>query len=437
MRLTLLVSSLVLMLLLLPNTARADIGDIHCDMPKGQLAEAVYNCIHDKISQMISPNNQNGLILTVFNKVNKAIVAVLTLAIMFFAIKFALYGTRQPQVEFFTMMLKMVIVASLLFGIRDGRGILLVTDTIMKAGSGFQSLVLVNNGTFGIDGQNIFQRMDTALFKIYGVKDPTKEIKMDKDMAGVNMMGGLILAGPLGAKAFLQGGAALAMLVGSFMVALYINIVSLIAVTFLLTLSPIILPLVLFPATERMFQKWRGQLISYTLQPMVMTVFISMMFLMLGDLVGTLDNFIETARDMGNDPGIVSTRNAFTTATAVMGADKPGVAANLGTERVATTDAITGGNGLSGIGSGQAMNMFTKGIGTKDFKLPIIPFNHNQLTGLGSQMVVLLIVCGAMFRFMKELPEWASELAGGDRTVPNLAQLAGPKQVEKQFEKKK
>ena len=450
MRQVLLLSSCVLMMFLLFTTnAQADqasIANVRCYadptpgapnpnnlplMPKGQLTQAVYNCIKQKLDTM-----SQVMVVVVYEKLRKAVLAVLTLAIVFFAIKFILYGTRQMQSELIITVLKLVVVSSLIFGIGNGQGMLKLRDVILHSGEQFQNLVLVDTGVFGVDGENIFQRMDNMLFKLYGIKDP-KTIKMDKDMAGIGMMGGLVLAGPLGAKAFVQGGAAVAMLVGSFMVALYIAIVSLIALTFLFALSPIFIPLMLFQPTERMFQKWRGQIVSYSLQPMIMTVFISMMFLMLGNLVGTLDNFIETARKMSNDPGVATITRAASSHTAIVKRSDPNAKVNQSEQLIQGYGPSVTGVAGKGIADTQSADMLSKGIGTKDFVIPITPFSHEQLNGLGSQMVVLLIVCGAMFRFMKELPEWASDLAGGDRTVPNLATISGTRQLEREFEAKK
>ena len=172
---------------------------------------------------------------------------------------------------------------------------------------------------------------------------------------------------------------------------------------------------------------------------MIMTVFISMMFLMLGDLVGTVDNFIKTAAEMSNNPGVNTVKKLVSTATTIMGPDKENVEAGQGGQMVVDgPDAtVIGVGGKGGIEGGQAVTRFLKGAGTKDFGITITPMEENELQGLGSQLVVLLIVCGAMYRFMKELPGWASELAGGDITVPNLAQSTPVRQLENQFEAKR
>ena len=114
MRQVLLLSSCVLMMFLLFTTnAQADqasIANVRCYadptpgapnpnnlplMPKGQLTQAVYNCIKQKLDTM-----SQVMVVVVYEKLRKAVLAVLTLAIVFFAIKFILYGTRQMQSEF-------------------------------------------------------------------------------------------------------------------------------------------------------------------------------------------------------------------------------------------------------------------------------------------------------------------------------------------------
>ena len=432
-------ASCLLILLVLSVPARAadtpeeiEIEGVSCqndsNIKKNMLAEAIFICIKDKMNHMA-----DNMVTDIFNKSSKAINALLLLAVISFAIKYILFGTRQPQAEFFAMLLKMIIVSSLLFGIRTGGGILVLRDTILNTASDLQNVVLTTNG-FGIVGGNIFAKMDSTLCQIYGISDPaTKKckdtIKSDKDMAGIGMMGGLMLAGPLGAKAFIDGGAAVGMLVGAFMAALYINVVALIALTFLFTLSPIMLPLMLFKATERMFQKWRGQLISYSIQPMIMTVFISLMFIILGNLVGTLGNFIDAARAMSNNPGVRLIKTGMSTSTKVEGGNKDNVAVNTGTRIIPETGDTIAGQLLAGAGNGEQKNMLSLGIATKEISVPVIPFGKKQLNDLGSNMVVLLVTCAAMLKFMKQLPSWAAYLAG-DGLVPNLATSAPVQQFE-------
>lgn len=213
MRRVLLLSSCLLILLLLAGEARADVSDIasiRCysdpnpspsdppdnapPLPPGKLTGAVFDCIHDKLQSM-----STGMVTTVFRKVTKAVSSVLMLAILFFAIKYILYGTRQAKPEFFTMMLKFTVVAMMVFGIGRGHGILDLSDIVFNTGTGLQNLVLTGDAAFGISSgssSTIFDRMDQVLFKIYGIKDPNT-IKMDKDMAGIGMMGGYYWPGLL------------------------------------------------------------------------------------------------------------------------------------------------------------------------------------------------------------------------------------------------
>lgn len=437
-----------------PNPADI-ISDIECEANPGELTQAVYNCIRETLDRM-----SRDMVVQVFNQLSNAVIAVLTLAIVFFAFKFILYGTRQPAPEFIAMMLKFTVIATLLFGIRTNGGILEFRELILYSGSGFQNLVFAGDSVFGVDGRNIFEQMDNMLFRFYGVENP-QNVTMDKDLAGFSMMGGLLFAGPAGAKALAEGAGVIALLVGAFMMALYINIVALIALTFLLTISPVFLPLFLFKQTERMFGKWRGQIISYSLQPMILTAFLSMMLIVLSNVAGTYDQMIAAAKEMSNSPdGGVQTLRSFAS-TDISFVDpnnprladpnyvdpndpnpdpnkpKPGLSPNQNAGGgVPTGDSTIGGTAFAGMPALEPKQQLSMGVSALKGEFFVTPFNQNQLSQLGSQMVLLLIVCAIMFRFLKELPGWVSELAGGDRTVPNLATSRPVRQVETSFEKK-
>ncbi len=55
-----------------------------------------------------------------------------------------------------------------------------------------------------------------------------------------------------------------------------------IALTFLLGLAPIFIPLVLFAETKKIFQGWLNQVLSFTLQPIMLFAFISFFMVMIG-----------------------------------------------------------------------------------------------------------------------------------------------------------
>jgi hypothetical protein len=123
-----------------------------------KLTEGVYLCIKNIVNRLA-----NTMIVQVYNKVSNAVTAVLTLAIMFFAIKFVLYGTRQPQAEFFAMLIKFTIVAAMVFGIKTGGGIIELRDVILGTAEKLSNLVFTDSDIAPVRGANIFQKMDNIL----------------------------------------------------------------------------------------------------------------------------------------------------------------------------------------------------------------------------------------------------------------------------------
>ncbi len=438
MRFSLLLVSILSVLLFSGDAYAApedDIKALQCPPSPGKLTEAVYDCMKHIVDRLSAT-----LITEIYTKANKAIIAMLTMAIIFFAFKFVLSGTRQPQAEFFVMLLKFTFVASLLFGISSGGGILELRDTILHTGEEVAALV-TNSGAFttggvcpsGVSPRNIFHNMDCVIFKVYGI-DPTKNLDMDGDMKGLKMFGGMILSGVVGARGFVDGMGVIALLIGAFMMALYIQVVSLIALTFLFGMSPIFVPMLLFTQTQNMFKKWTSQLMSYSLQPMIMVAFISLMLFVLSDLFGTLDATITKSAELANDPSFKKIQTVFSTSK-TENSEKAPFQSILTNDGVAMTDSTVAGQGVAA-GAEKQMDQRTFGVSVTGKSLIVSPLKEDELKKLGSELVMLLILCGAMFRFMRELPGWMSDLTG-DRTAPNLAQQAPVQNIQSRFWDKK
>lgn len=403
----------------------------HVPGERRKLTEGVYDCIRDIIDRL-----SKDIVVDIYNKVSTAVTAVLTLAIMFFAIKFVLYGTRQPQAEFFSMMIKFTIVASMVFGIKTGGGIIEFRDVILGTAGNLSNLVFTAGDIVSIDGDNIFQKMDNMIFKFYAI-DPNQDIKVDKDMAGLAMLGGMALTGPIGAKAFSEGTGVIALMVSSFMIALYIQVVALIALTFMFALSPLIIPLCLFEKTRPMFDKWLRQIFSYSLQPMIVVTFLSIMLIVLGSLFGTFDRIVEESKKLENDPQVRKVAAFMTSPQAEKSAGADGQGVNTGSGMLLPSeDSTVAGAGVGTAGGGLQIDQIVKGVSFKEKTITVSPFDEKQMQELISQLILLLITCGALFRFMKELPAWASELAGGDRTVPNLFKTQPIAEIDQRFNKK-
>lgn len=432
-----------------PNAVRV-IGDMRCPAhvpgTPYKLTEAIYDCVKGLTDDIATTIVQN-----VYTKASKVVTAVLILSILFFSIKFVLYGTRQPQAEFFITLIKFTVVASLLFGIETNGGIIELRDPILDTAQELSNLVFTAGEVTTISGDNVFAKMDMLIFKLYGIETgagvatspPTEKLPKEKDYQGLQMLGAMALTGPLGAKAFAEGTGVIALLVSSFMIALYLQVVALIALTFLFALSPIFLPLVLFQQTRPMFDKWIRQIISYSLQPMIVVAFLSIMLIILGELFGTFVDIRKKSAELENSPMARNVMTAFSTpftlksAKDKMGNETENQAVNTGSGFLQSfNDSTVAGSGVGVTGGGKQMNQLAFGMSLKDTTITVSPFKPEQINELLSEIMLLLITCAALFRFMREMPEWLSELAGGDRTVPNLYKSKPISEIDQRFNKK-
>ena len=59
-----------------------------------------------------------------------------------------------------------------------------------------------------------------------------------------------------------------------------------IMISFLIFISPLIIPLMLFNKTKKMFDKWLANLLGYSLQPFVILVLISLFIVLIDGFYG-------------------------------------------------------------------------------------------------------------------------------------------------------
>lgn len=409
-----------------PQTAHASAEEailaLECEAPpKGstKLFEAVYDCIKMKFDGVLG-----SMVSNIFTKVSKAVFAALCIAIMLIASKFVLFGNRNPRAEVYGSILKFSVIASLLFGINSGGGILEFRDIILSAGQEFASFVFTADPVFGAGGaDNIFQAIDKMMLKILQVTDYDGVTK-DNDFGAFTMLGGLLFSGPIAASVVSKGGALVGMILFAFVLALFINVIAMIALTFLFALTPIILPLAMFTYTEYIMKNWLKQVLSYSLQPMILAVFLSMMLLILGQMIGGFEELVKKSKMMAKNPNFPGSRIVY----AAQEVEKPEGKANLTTNRGSGLagqvpmfdDVVTGQRGLSA--TRNVENQELKGNTGMNIKVHVTPFDPKEMQDLFSEIMMLIILVWAMMQFLRELPAWAAELAGGDKVTPNLAE---------------
>lgn len=88
---------------------------------------------------------------------------------------------------------------------------------------------------------------------------------------------GSIFSKNMGVMVAITGAIAVAGLLVFIIQSLYLYISSFVAIAFLLAISPILIPFLLFPYTERLFTQWLSLLLSSILTPVLMFAFLSML----------------------------------------------------------------------------------------------------------------------------------------------------------------
>lgn len=111
----------------------------------------------------------------------------------------------------------------------------------------------------------VWERMDCLIGRMFGVG------------AGFTIINGVLgiiaaglFSGTVGVQFFFVGVACVAMVVFMVLRAVFITLMAYTAISFLIIISPLIIPLVMFRATGRYFQVWLGQLVGAMLQPVML-----------------------------------------------------------------------------------------------------------------------------------------------------------------------
>lgn len=283
-----------------------------CQLVAQSVSRNVIQCITD-IVNLIADNHINKM-----TQMLQRYVGVLSmLAIILYGIRL-IYGAARIRGESVLLLIKLCLVSY--FATSDG--LLDLRETIINSsielGNAFMAMLYLftaqtdaaaklglgsagNIQTFLILGKPelvlnpiVFNVLTLKLFATGGgayIANPTIFDVLDKTILtilGVNSSNtGLMAAAWLFIGTFFGGpiGVAVGVFILSIVVALltacvqivFIFAMTIIGLTFLLALGPIFIPLVLFSPTKSIFQNWLSWVISLTLQPMVLVIFLVMM----------------------------------------------------------------------------------------------------------------------------------------------------------------
>ncbi|MGL9732475.1 MAG: type IV secretion system protein [Wolbachia sp.] len=253
--------------------------------------------------------NRKGSFLSVAQKkLKNTVTAVLVLALILFSIKAMSGGIHSPQ-EMYILIIKFALVIYFTTGntmahyygeltkLSNG-----LSEIVLKASSESKSICNYNAGTdyeYDRAGKRIsysylapWDRLDCRILFYLGA--PLDGIGSKIGTGSVGILAVLLGAAPVLLAAgsiigtIFAGGQILIAIVAIFIAVMmmmvilwicYVFILSLVALSIIIILSPLFIPMVLFQHTKGYFDGWISKLITYSLYPVMLFAFLSFMFI--------------------------------------------------------------------------------------------------------------------------------------------------------------
>ncbi|WP_341812020.1 type IV secretion system protein [Wolbachia endosymbiont (group A) of Conops quadrifasciatus] len=285
------------------------------------ITSMIVQCIKESLDNLVAGIDSNsnslkdenghdkGSFLSVAQeKLKNTVTAVLVLALILFSIKAMSGGVRSPQ-EMYMLIIKFALVIYFTTGstmshyyrelTRLSNGL---SEIVLKASSESKGICNYKAGTdyeYTRAGKKVsysylapWDRLDCRILFYLGA--PLDGIGGKIGDGGVATLAVLLGAAPVLLVAgsvigiIFAGGQILIALVAIFMAILmmmvilwlcYVFILSLVALSVIIILSPLFIPMVLFQHTKGYFDGWVKELITYSLYPVILFAFLSFMFI--------------------------------------------------------------------------------------------------------------------------------------------------------------
>lgn len=246
------------------------------------------------IKEVMEEALTSTLVDTVYLYFEPAMAAFILLAVVVFGIKMATGGTRHPLSEAAFLAIKVALVVEFTGNMEYWMNILFdITDNLMSMVVAALTGSYFTSGTADGLAQAFGGRVCQAAEGLPEPPAPQYLIWHQIDCMLVNFMGfsaagsifsalfgfftSMVFSGYLGIYITTTGISAFIGFLFAILRVAYMYVASLMAIAFLIVLAPMFIPLVLFKATNRFFEKWLQQLISFTLQPVIMAAFVVFM----------------------------------------------------------------------------------------------------------------------------------------------------------------
>ncbi|WP_264686704.1 MULTISPECIES: TrbL/VirB6 family protein [unclassified Wolbachia] len=285
------------------------------------ITSMIVQCIKESLDNLVAGIDSSGNLLTDKNghakgsflsvaqkRLKNTVTAILILALILFSIKAMSGGMRSPQ-EMYILIIKFALVIYFTTGstmshyygeltkLSNG-----LSEIVLKASSESKNICNYEAGKdyeYDRAGQKVsysylapWDRLDCRILFYLGA--PLDGIGGKIGTGGVATLAVLLGAAPVLLVAgsvigiIFAGGQILVALVCIFMAILlmmvilwmcYVFILSLVALSVIVILSPLFIPMVLFQHTKGYFDGWVKELITYSLYPVILFAFLSFMFI--------------------------------------------------------------------------------------------------------------------------------------------------------------
>ena len=256
----------VLFLLASPALAQAlDANGNVCPVGTG-LINRIVVCIRFTVAMGVA-----GFLMPFSIAIAHLVGTVCLLAVIFYGFNVLFIRQRRMQAEAFILAIKLGAVMIFTWNFRGLFPILLaIIDWMVNLAGSYVTYSIPLSCPFAF---SMWERVDCVLDRIIGGLTPATALT-----TGIlGFLFGCIFSGPTGFSIFLVGLALIATILMAIFKAVYIYLSSFIALSLLVIISPLIIPLILFKVTKAYFEKWLRLMIGMMLQPIFLFVYLSML----------------------------------------------------------------------------------------------------------------------------------------------------------------
>ncbi len=258
-------------------------------------------------------------------------------------------------------------------------------------------------------GQELWYRFDQMIYAVLGIGYDTPSIPGGA-IGIAAVLVGLIFLGPFGFVIFtLVIPLIIALIIGAATAVLTFA-VTFLASAFLMSLAPLFIPMVLFRRTANLFNGWLAQLLSYSLQPILLTAFLVLMLNIMDGIMIDMSALYRDAFNTMQSPNAKNTVSVMTDEKKRTSAEEPGVEETF-------TGYIYRMSGAKLIVDRTVG--YVKGLVASYVSVPFLGWNWNKIKEFIVTIILGFLLLIVMIGFQLHLPLMVTEILD-DATVSRI-----------------